>query len=83
MFIDKQRYLWRATLLLDESGQEHELVASFHHTIMDGKSFADFFRDLLAYAHSIAGNGKPEVTPLPLLPNLEMVLDKEVSWLTT
>jgi hypothetical protein len=50
---------------------------------MDGKSFADFFRDLLAYAHSIAGNGKPEVTPLPLLPNLEMVLDKEVSWLTT
>ena len=61
-FINRQRYLWRLTALLDKSREgDHELIASFHHTIIDGKSLGNFFHDLLVYLQALSGSRKIEM----------------------
>jgi len=81
-FALKEGYLWRATYLTGENinEQEHELIVSFHHCVIDGLSIGIFYRDLLNYARIILEGGRPEVKKLPLLPNTEAMLKKHVTW---
>ncbi len=79
--VTEKRYLWRATFLCNKKQDqaEHELIVSFHHTIIDGWSIGIFYRDLLNYARLILEGQTPKTDPLPLLPNTEVLQKKEVS----
>jgi NRPS condensation-like uncharacterized protein len=80
-FISRQRYLWHLTALLDDSKEgNHELIASFHHTIIDGQSLGNFFCDLLSYLQALSNGETTEIESLPMMPNFEQLQDKMVGW---
>jgi hypothetical protein len=81
-FVKENSYLWQASLLLagDEMEQKHELVVSFHHIIIDGLSIGIFFRDFCRCLENIAAGQDYEPHELSLLPPLESLLKKKVTW---
>lgn len=65
------RYLWKLLVLEDIDTDQHEIVACFHHAIMDGLSAYQFFNDLLNYYSLLFHKTQPKFSPLPLLPAIE------------
>lgn len=65
------RYLWKLLVLEDISTDQHEMVASFHHAIMDGLSAYQFFNDLLTYYSLLFHKTQPKFSSIPLLPAIE------------
>ncbi|MGL4348924.1 MAG: condensation domain-containing protein [Chlamydiales bacterium] len=65
------RYLWKLLVLEDIDTNQHEIIASFHHAIMDGISGYQFFDDLLNYYSLLFHKTKPQFTHLPLLRSIE------------
>lgn len=68
------RYLWKLLVLEDIDTNQHELIASFHHCIMDGISGYKFFDDLLTYYSLLFHKTKPNFSSLPLLPAIEQLI---------
>ena len=72
-----ERYLWKLLVLEDIDTNQHELIASFHHCIMDGISGYKFFDDLLTYYSLLFHKTKPSFSHLPLLPAIERLVGSE------
>lgn len=68
------RFLWKLLVLEDVHTNQHEIIASFHHAIMDGISGYQFFDDLLNYHSLLFHKTKPEFSHLPLLPSIERLV---------
>lgn len=68
------RYLWKLLVLEDIDTNQHEMIASFHHAIMDGLSAHQFFNDLLTYYSLLFHKIQPKFSFLPLLPSIEQLV---------
>lgn len=73
------RYLWKLLVLEDIDTNQHELIASFHHSIMDGISGYRFFDDLFTYYSLLFHKTKPTFSRLPLLPAIEHLVRSDYS----
>ncbi len=78
--LQPELYLWKTLLLTVAETEDHYLLISFHHSIIDGISQRTFINDLLSFYKELAlGNDAP-VTPLTLLPSIEKMLPGRVTW---
>jgi hypothetical protein len=81
-FAEGERYLWRSTLLTSESGKrdDHELVAAFSHSIMDGVSVGSLYGEFMDYCDLICGGEQPDVQSFSLSPAVEDLVTRQASW---
>ncbi|MGE3919393.1 MAG: condensation domain-containing protein, partial [Gammaproteobacteria bacterium] len=70
-----EEYLWRIALIMCENSNNHTLVVTFHHSIADGLSAANFFHEFLMLYHD-----QMTFEKLPLLPSIESMLPSSISW---
>lgn len=68
------RFLWKLLVLEDTDTNQHEIIASFYHAILDGISGYQFFDDLLNYYSLLFHKTTPKFSPLPLLPSIERLV---------
>jgi hypothetical protein len=82
MFSEKDRYLWRVVFLGGSgvSNGLHEMIVTFHHAIADGISIESFFGQFLEYCRLVFNDTTPEIDTLPLIPSVEELLVKKISW---
>lgn len=74
------RSLWQALLLSIKGTEDHYLLVSIHHSILDGFSQVIFTRDLLNFYTELSSGKQPSVSSLPLLNSIENLLPGQMSW---
>jgi NRPS condensation-like uncharacterized protein len=82
MFSEMGCYLWRVVFLEGSSAPigPHEIIVTFHHAISDGISVESFFGQFLEYCTLVFNDTTPEIDPLPMIPSVEELLAKKISW---
>lgn len=73
------QYLWRI-IFLQGKKNEHEVLLFFHHAIADGISITFLIKDLLDYCHKLVSGQELSSLSLPLIPCVEKMLAKKLSW---
>jgi len=79
LLVDK--YLWGVQLILPTETSEYqsEIVVAFCHSICDGISLLGFLNDLLNSYTTLEQGVFPNISPLPLLPPVEQLLEHQPS----
>ena len=72
--------LWRITLIKTNKPLQHYLILTVHHAVLDGRSIAFFWQELLAFYDKLTNQSNLAFAQLPLLPSIEESLQSKLSW---
>jgi len=53
-------------------------VLGFHHTVIDGPSYARMFAEFMKFVSKLLNNEEPKVTSMPMLPPLDLYMDEVI-----
>lgn len=82
LFTDLDSHLWRVFFLqaADITSEPSEVIVTFHHAIADGISVGWFCSEFIDQCISIYNNSPLKLTEFPIIPPVEELLAKKLSW---